>query len=198
MENNRGPTLVIHGGAGTIVRNNFTEEKQQEYREALKNSLKVGYEILAKGGNCPLFNAGKGSVFTKGGKNELEASIMLGISSHTAGACTLLHTIKNPIILAKTLLLDPDNPHVFLGGIEAENYAKSKGLEIVDPSYFFTKLRWKQHLDGLEKGKISKNSENMISVIGEDINDEFNQDPTGTVGAVAVDAKGIIAVATST
>ncbi|CAG8652007.1 5407_t:CDS:2, partial [Scutellospora calospora] len=148
---NHGPTIVIHGGAGVIDRKSFPENKQKEYLDALKESLLAGYEILRKGGNCPFFNAGKGSVFTISGKNELEASIMLGIDSHTAGACTLLKTVKNPIILAKTLLQDPENPHVFLGGIEAEKYAKSKGLEMVDPGYFWTQQRWKQHLDGLEK-----------------------------------------------
>ncbi|CAG8573707.1 10270_t:CDS:2 [Acaulospora colombiana] len=214
MTNNYGPTLVISGGAGTIERDNFPAEEQQKYLDALKESLRVGYKILIEGGSsidaveasvisledCPLFNAGKGSVFTIGGKNELESSIMLGIPSHTAGACTLLHTIKNPIVLAKTLLLDPENPHVFLGGIEAEKYAKSKGLEMVDPSYFFTEQRWKQHMDGLEKGKSSEN-------IGYDapqlnFNDasqpEFDPSPMGTVGAVAVDVNGIIAAATST
>lgn len=120
---------------------------------------------------------------------------MLGTSSHAAGACALLRTIKNPISLAKTLILDPDNPHVFLAGIEAENYAKSKGLETVDPSYYFTEFRWKQHMDGL--GKSPSNSEDTIIVKREDPA-EYNQSPTGTVGAVAVDANGIIAAATST
>jgi len=111
---------------------------------------------------------------------------MIGTPDHPAGASTLLHTVKNPITLAKTLLLDPENPHVFLGGIEAEEYAKKKGLEIVDPCYFWTEQRWKQHLEGLEKGN----------------NDSLKVDsspyPMGTVGAIAVDKNGIIATATST
>src|SRR3954452_7925511 len=102
---------------------------------------------------------------------------MIGTSNHLAGASTLLHTVKNPITLAKTLLLDPENPHVFLGGIEAEEYAKKKGLEIVDPCYFWTKRRWKQHLEGLEKDNNEANSSPY---------------PMGTVGAVAVDKNGII------
>ncbi|CAG8449138.1 14346_t:CDS:2 [Funneliformis mosseae] len=195
-ENNYGPTLVIHGGAGTIARKDFSEKLQNEYLDALKESLFAGYKILLNGGNsmdavevavrvmedCPLFNAGKGSVFTIGGKNELESSFMIGTSDHPAGASTLLHTVKNPITLAKTLLLDPENPHVFLGGIEAEEYAKKKGLEIVDPGYFWTKGRWQQHLEELNKGN----------------NEVDSLYPMGTVGAVAVDKNGIIATATST
>ena len=110
---------------------------------------------------------------------------MIGTSNHPAGASTLLHTVKNPITLAKALLLDPENPHVFLGGRLAEEYAKKKELEIVDPGYFWTKKRWKQHLEGLEK----------------DNNNSLETDssyPMGTVGAVAVDKNGIIATATST
>ncbi|CAB4435928.1 unnamed protein product [Rhizophagus irregularis] len=198
VEINHGPTLVIHGGAGTIVRENYSVQK--EYLDALKESLMAGHRILLSGGNsidaveaavrimedCPLFNAGKGSVFTIGGKNELESSIMIGTSNHPAGASTLLHTVKNPITLAKTLLLDPENPHVFLGGIVAEEYAEKKGLEIVDPSYFWTKKRWKQHLEGLEK-----DNNNYLEM-------DSSPYPMGTVGAVAVDKNGIIATATST
>ncbi|CAG8831801.1 37218_t:CDS:2, partial [Gigaspora margarita] len=208
---NHGPTLVIHGGAGIINRNNFPESKQKEYIDALNGALLVGYEILKKGGDsidaveasvrvmedCPFFNAGKGSVFTLSGKNELEASIMLGIDSHTAGACTLLHTVKNPITLAKTLLQDPENPHVFLGGIEAEKYAKSKGLEMVDPAYFWTKQRWKQHLDGLEKKK-PENLKMLNNLDGGDSRDADDPISMGTVGAIAVDINGIISTATST
>ncbi|GBC05643.1 hypothetical protein RclHR1_06330013 [Rhizophagus clarus] len=199
VEINHGPTLVIHGGAGTIARKNFSAQK--EYLDALKESLMTGYRILLNDGNsidaveaavrimedCPLFNAGKGSVFTIGGKNELESSIMIGTSDHPAGASTLLYTVKNPITLAKTLLLDPENPHVFLGGIAAEEYAEKKGLEIVDPSYFWTKKRWKQHLEGLEKG-----NNNYLEM------DSSPYPPMGTVGAVAIDKNGIIATATST
>ncbi|CAG8497669.1 17742_t:CDS:2, partial [Racocetra persica] len=209
---NHGPTLVIHGGAGVIDRANFPESKQKEYLDALKESLLVGYEVLRKGGSsfdavvasvivmedCPFFNAGKGSVFTISGKNELEASIMHGVDSHPAGACTLLKTVKNPIILAKTLLQDPENPHVFLGGIEAENYAKSKGLEMVDPGYFWTKHRWKQHLDGLEKKDLIPENLRMLNNLDAGDSSDNDPNPIGTVGAVAVDIDGIISTATST
>ncbi|RIA81781.1 nucleophile aminohydrolase [Glomus cerebriforme] len=199
VEIDHGPTLVIHGGAGIITCKQFSLQNQEEYIDALKKSLMAGYKILLNGGNsidvveaavrimedCPLFNAGKGSVFTISGKNELESSIMIGTSDHPAGASTLLHTVKNPITLAKTLLLDPENRHVFLGGVEAEEYAKKKGLGIVDPCYFWTKRRWKQHLEGLENG-----NKNLAT--------DLNPYPKGTVGAVAVDKNGIIATATST
>ncbi|CAG8679411.1 270_t:CDS:2, partial [Cetraspora pellucida] len=214
---NHGSTLVIHGGAGIIDRKDFPESKQKEYLDALKKALLAGHEILKEGGSsidavvasvkvmedCPFFNAGKGSVFTISGKNELEASIMQGVDSHAAGACTLLSTIKNPIILAKTLLQDPENPHVFLGGIEAEKYAKSKGLEIVDPGYFWTKHRWKQHLDELENKKpMQPENLRMINNLNNgdsrDVCDAADPSPIGTVGAVAVDINGIISTATST
>ncbi|KAG9294367.1 hypothetical protein G9A89_001872 [Geosiphon pyriformis] len=211
---NHGPTLVIHGGAGLMIRKNFPLEEQRKYLDALDESLRAGNAILLAGGSsidavetavrvledCPLFNAGKGSVFTIGGKNELEASIMIGTKIHPAGACTLLHTVKNPISLAKTILLDPKNPHVFLGGEEAEKYAKTNGLEIVDPGYFWTKSRWEQHKRRLEKGKgISLAFEDSINLPSlRSKNDNFDYYPKGTVGAVAVDINGIIASATST
>ncbi|CAH1760087.1 14571_t:CDS:2 [Entrophospora sp. SA101] len=204
---NHGPTLVIHGGAGALLRENLSIEERQKYLIALEESLKAGNELLKNGGkaidvveaavrvmeDCPLFNAGKGAVFTIGGKNELESSIMVGTMDHPAGASTLLHTVKNPITLAKTLLLDADNPHVFLGGVEAENYAKVNGLELVDPKYFWTEKRWKQHLEGLEKKKKGGKDDDWYSLAP-----GFDSSPMGTVGAVAVDKYGTIATATST
>ncbi|CAG8454771.1 10816_t:CDS:2 [Paraglomus brasilianum] len=165
---NHGPTLLIHGGAGKIVKKRIPceeipDDQKKEYLQAMKEALKVGCDILKRGGravdaveaairvmeDCPLYNAGKGAVFTRSGKNELESSIMIGTPSHPAGAVTLLRTVKNPVVLAKTLMLDPDNYQVFLGGEGAEEYAKEKGLELVDPSYFWTEARWKEHLEGL-------------------------------------------------
>ncbi|CAG8595577.1 8347_t:CDS:2, partial [Ambispora leptoticha] len=210
---NHGPTLIIHGGAGNLRRELF--ELEQEYREALKNSLFAGHQILKNGGSSldavveavcvmedsPLFNAGKGSVFTLGGKNELEASIMIGTPDHQAGAATLLYTVKNPIKLAKEILLDPQVPHVFLGAQWAEEYAKEKGLELVDPKYFWTERRWKQHMDGLEQRELQP--QNIIattktSAAESNILSDKEVGSMGTVGAVAVDKDGIIAVATST
>ncbi|CAG8582567.1 71_t:CDS:2 [Ambispora gerdemannii] len=205
---NHGPTLVIHGGAGTMRRKDYPPEKRREYFQSLEESLIAGYKILLDGGSsidaveaavrimedCPLFNAGKGSVFTIGGKNELESSIMIGTPLHPAGASTLLHTVKNPITLAKTILLDPECRYVFLGGSEAEKYAKDKELEIVDPGYFWTEHRWRQHLEGLEKQKPA--SSDFLNTLPS--KDELDANPKGTVGAVAVDKYGIIASATST
>ncbi|KAG9284765.1 hypothetical protein G9A89_000914 [Geosiphon pyriformis] len=217
---NNGPTLVIHGGAGRIRHEDYPSEREQKAIRALEVSLYAGNEILAKGGSSldaveaavrimeddPMFNAGKGSVFTIGGKNELEASIMIGTEYHPAGACTLLHTVKNPISLAKTILKDPNNSHVFLGGKDAEEYAKLKGLEIVDPSYFWTKNRWEQHMKGLENQKVEHGLVSNVQDVddGNLLSPELNKSPEldfgslGTVGAVAVDKDGVIAVATST
>ncbi|KAK9701856.1 hypothetical protein K7432_011543 [Basidiobolus ranarum] len=154
-------TLVIHGGAGTILRENLSPEMREKYLAGLNDSLLAGYTLLKQGGSALdaveaavnsmednyLFNAGKGAVFTKGGKNELEASIMDG-SNLKAGACTLLTTVKNPISLARQVMVQ--SPHNFLGGEAAEQLANKSGLDIVEPKYFFTEHRWKQHLSGLE------------------------------------------------
>jgi len=140
---------------------------------------------------------------------------MLGTPSHPAGATTLLHTVKNPITLAKTVLFDPGVPHVFLGGEEAEKYAREQGLETVDPRYFWTEARWKQHLEGLGKGRTKGReaegypNENWINGSEAEKNilhydagirkgECIDLNPMGTVGAVAVDYDGVIAVATST
>ncbi|KAK9701855.1 hypothetical protein K7432_011543 [Basidiobolus ranarum] len=186
-------TLVIHGGAGTILRENLSPEMREKYLAGLNDSLLAGYTLLKQGGSALdaveaavnsmednyLFNAGKGAVFTKGGKNELEASIMDG-SNLKAGACTLLTTVKNPISLARQVMVQ--SPHNFLGGEAAEQLANKSGLDIVEPKYFFTEHRWKQHLSGLESPG----------------NEPPAPAPKGTVGAVALDQFGNIATATST
>jgi len=135
---------------------------------------------------------------------------MLGTPSHPAGATTLLHTVRNPITLAKTILFDPEVPHVFLGGEEAEKYAREQGLEIVDPGYFWTEARWKQHLEGLGKGRTKdREAEGFLNGSWTEKNilhydagirkgECIDLNPMGTVGAVAVDYDGVIAVATST
>ncbi|KAL1924917.1 uncharacterized protein VTP21DRAFT_4571 [Calcarisporiella thermophila] len=191
--NHYGPTLVIHGGAGLIKRTSMTPELEKEYRAALEQALRTGWKALMAGTSMdavvaavevmedsPLFNAGKGSVFTITGKNELEASVMDG-SNGTAGACTLLHHVKNPIRLALAIQEDSAARHLFMGGAAAEEYASSKGLTLVDPSYFFTERRWKQHLENPDPT----------------LHDKSNL-PKGTVGAVAVDRFGNLATATST
>ena len=152
--------LVIHGGAGTILKSSMTAEKENAYKTKLTEALNAGYAELQKGNSAveavaasivimedsPLFNAGKGAVFTAEGKNELDASIMYG-KDKSAGAIAGVHTIKNPIKTAIAVMQKSE--HVMLSGVGAEQFAKDQNLEIVDPKYFWTKDRW----DGLQKLK---------------------------------------------
>ena len=197
--------LVIHGGAGTITRENMTAEKEKAYRAKLAEALKAGYTEIKKGSSSvdavaaaivimedsPLFNAGKGAVFTSDGKNELDASIMYG-KDLSAGAIAGVHTIKNPIKAAIAVM--QKSAHVMLSGNGAEIFAKESGLEIVDPKYFWTKDRW----DGLQKLK-KKETEKTPKISQNSIEDSYLIDQKfGTVGAVALDKNGHIAAGTST
>lgn len=200
-----GPiTLVIHGGAGTIKRENMTPEREKAYREGLNQALEAGYAVLESGGasldaviaaikvmeDNPLFNAGKGAVFTNEGKNELDASIMDG-SNLMAGAVAGVTTIKNPITAAYAVMTKSE--HVMMAGKGAEKFAQEQGLEIVDPSYFFDSIRWEQlqRVKGKELGKEANNIDPYV--------DPYVKDRKfGTVGAVALDRNGNIAAGTST
>src|SRR5262245_10642786 len=140
--------LVIHGGAGTIERSNMTPEKEREYRAGLERALRAGYEILKRGGSSldateaavrvleddPHFNAGRGSVFTSAGTNEMDASIMDG-KTLKAGAVGSVQHIKNPITLARLVM--EKSPHVMLDCTGAEAFAQANGMELVDQKYFF-------------------------------------------------------------
>jgi L-asparaginase / beta-aspartyl-peptidase len=194
--------LAIHGGAGTIERSKMTSEKERVYRAGLEQALRTGYEILQDGGSSldaaeaavrvleddPHFNAGRGSVFTSAGTNEMDASIMDG-RSLKAGAVGGVQHIKNPINLARLVM--EKSPHVMLAGAGAEAFAKASGIDLVDQKYFFTQERW----DALQKIKAAE--ENRASGDGKSflITD---QDRHGTVGAVALDKEGNLAAATST
>jgi beta-aspartyl-peptidase (threonine type) len=196
-----GPiTLVIHGGAGTIKRENMTPEREQAYNDALNNALEAGFEVLANGGksldaviaaikimeDSPLFNAGKGAVFTNEGKNELDASIMDG-SNLMAGAVAGVTTIKNPITAAYAVMTNSE--HVMMAGAGAEKFATEQGLEIVNPSYFFDSLRWEQ----LQRAKQNEGNKEASLI------DPYTKDKKfGTVGCVALDQFGNIAAGTST
>lgn len=199
LETKHEYALVIHGGAGTILKQNMTPEKEASYREALSQALAIGQEILAEGGksmdaveqvihhmeDSPLFNAGKGAVFTNAGTNELDASIMEGLNQE-AGAVGNVSNIKHPISAARLVL--EKSPHVMLTGRGAEEYAKIHGIEQVDASYFHTDRRWK----GLEKAKKKEEKEKTpVTTVSED--EKF-----GTVGAVALDNYGNIVAGTST
>jgi L-asparaginase / beta-aspartyl-peptidase len=212
-------TLVIHGGAGTITRANMSPEKEKAYREVLNMALQKGYSILKNGGtsiqavesaimvmeDSPLFNAGKGAVFTHEGKNELDAAIMDG-KTLKAGAIAGVTMIKNPIRTAIAVM--EKSPHVLLIGKGAETFAREQKMEIVDPSYFYTEARFKAlqkakqeekiELDHTEKLKKelpkqpktgSVNSEELIFTEGKKF---------GTVGCVALDKFGDLAAGTST
>jgi len=184
------PVLVIHGGAGNIQ--NMSAEMEEAYRQKLSEALTAGYTVLENGGSSleaavaainimedsPLFNAGKGAVFTNEGKNELDASIMDG-SNLQAGAVASITTVKNPINAALAVMLH--SPHVMLVGAGADEFAAEQGLEIVEPSYFHTERRMKQ-LERLQQKETSKS--------------DFHK--WGTVGAVALDKYGNLAAATST
>ncbi|MBL4707383.1 MAG: isoaspartyl peptidase/L-asparaginase [Flavobacteriales bacterium] len=194
-----GPiTIVIHGGAGTILKKNMTLEKEQAYREKLAEALNLGYEVLENGGtsieavassirileDSPLFNAGKGAVFTNQGKNELDASIMDGKTSK-AGAVAGVTTVKNPIMAALAVM--ENSPHVMMSGGGAELFAVEQGIEIADSGYFFTKRRYNS------LRRIQKKEEEQSAYLTENPDYKY-----GTVGAVALDSDGNIAAGTST
>ncbi|KNC96491.1 uncharacterized protein SPPG_08080 [Spizellomyces punctatus DAOM BR117] len=203
--------LVLHGGAGVIPPDSLPPPTREKYVVALKEALLAGYTVLNEGGtsldateaavrvmeDCPLFNAGKGAVFSRDGKNMCEASIMDG-RTMKAGATTLLTTVKNPISLAR--VIKDTTPHVFIAAPEAEKLAAESGLEIVDPSYFFTEHRWKQHLEQpADSPAISESApahyKDQLPSYSEKDADPY---PQGTVGACALDTHGDLAAATST
>jgi len=177
--------IVIHGGAGNASNRDLNEEQQKEYKEKLGQALAIGEQILKDGGtcieaiektinyleNCPLFNAGKGAVFTHNGTNELDASIMRGWDLN-AGAVASVCDIKHPISAAIEVMNNSE--HVLLAGKGASEFAKKQGIEIVDSSYFFTEKRWKSLKKILDAEK------------------------HGTVGCVVLDKDGNLAAGTST
>lgn len=202
--------LVIHGGAGTILKKNMTPEKEKAYQQGLQLALQTGYDILNNGGTSlnaveaavrvmednPLFNAGKGAVFTNEGKNEMDAAIMNG-KTLAAGSVASVTTIKNPISAARAVM--EKSEHVMLIGAGAEKFAKQQGLEIVDPSYFYTEDRWRglqqvRREDSL-KTELDHGSKKGTSGIKQSNNRDYKY---GTVGAVALDKAGNLAAATST
>ncbi len=177
--------IVIHGGAGSVTRDNVSAELDAEYRKALSEALETGKKILAEGGSAldavektirimednPLFNAGKGAVFTHEGKNELDAAIMDG-SNLGAGSVACVTDIMNPISAARKVMTN--SPHVMLTGAGASQFAKEQGLEIVPPSYFYTERKFSELQEILKKEK------------------------NGTVGCCALDKSGNLAAGTST
>jgi beta-aspartyl-peptidase (threonine type) len=187
------PVFILHTGAG-LVHEGLTPERDAHMREVMKQAAEKSYGILKSGGSSldavsaaiviledePEFNAGKGAVFNHDGKNELDASIMDG-ATLSAGAVANVHRVKNPILLARAVM--EKSPHVMMVGDGAEEFAKSVGITLVDPKYFYTERRWQELQKALKEDEEKKKS---------------TASKHGTVGAVALDAKGNLAAGTST
>ncbi|WP_316756638.1 isoaspartyl peptidase/L-asparaginase [Pedobacter aquatilis] len=200
--------MVIHGGAGTILKKNMTPEKEAAYIAVLTQALKAGYAKIQEGKtsldaveatihvleNDPHFNAGKGAVFTHDGRNELDAAIMDG-KTQMAGAVAGVTTVKNPISAARAVM--EKSEHVMMVGAGADQFAKEAGLEIVDPKYYWTKERW----DGLQQA-IKEDSTKAVldhgSKKSELLGSKNHDYKFGTVGCVALDKAGNLAAGTST
>ena len=206
--------IVIHGGAGNISREYMTAEAEEAYTLKLEEAIRVGYEILNNGGNSldavektinvledsPLFNAGKGAVFTNAETNELDASIMDG-KTLNAGASAGTRTVKNPINLARAVM--ENSPHVMLAGHGADVFAQEQGLEIVDTSYFYTEKSYNSLQRVKEYEEKSSSAKAPDDKEKADNNTAFydsaiKNSKFGTVGCAALDKNGNLAAGTST
>jgi beta-aspartyl-peptidase (threonine type) len=200
--------LVIHGGAGTITRAKLTTEREQAYTQVLAQALTAGHAVLSAGGSSidaviaaivvmedsPLFNAGKGAVFSNAGCIELDAAIMDG-STLMAGSVAAVTTVRNPIRAAHAVMTQ--SPHVMLMGQGADAFAAEKGLEIVDPSYFYTQFRWNQLQKAIAQGRLLQDHDAIPNTPQLDANEKTDE-KWGTVGAVALDRQRNLAAGTST
>ncbi len=218
--------LAVHGGAGTILKSEMTAELETEYRNGLENALKIGWKILKNGGsslgaveasvieleNFPLFNAGRGAVFTHEGKNEFDASIMNG-ANLDCGAVAFVKNVKNPIKLARLVMEKTE--HILLAGNGANEFAEQMKVEFAEDDYFFTDFRYQQFLKAREQGVVQldhtiveksqvPSPKSQVENEAKTTNDEQqttnknNRKSLGTVGAVACDSNGNLAAATST
>lgn len=199
-------TLVIHGGAGNITPAMMNQEQETQYRLGLKTALDKGYEVLEKNGtaidavvaaieeleNNVLFNAGRGSVFTKKGLHEMDAAIMDG-SNLAAGAVAGVRNIKNPITLAKEVMLH--SGHVLLSGKGAGEFALKHGIGLMPDEYFFNKDRYEQWVEIRDSDftQLDHKGDNLKGIVATNTDHKF-----GTVGAVACDWQGNLAAGTST
>jgi beta-aspartyl-peptidase (threonine type) len=186
--------IVIHGGAGTLPRAEMSGDSERKYRAGLTEAIDAGYAVMQDGGTSldavtravmllednPLFNAGRGSVFTLDGRNEMDASIMEGRTLQAGAVCGLTR-IRNPVELARAVM--ERSEHVMLAGAGAEEFAASQGISFVPQSYFHTPERWRQ-LERIRAGEFGLSGHTISHV--------------GTVGAVALDTRGHLAAATST
>jgi len=190
-------TIAIHGGAGTIHKSQMSDEKEAAYKAALSAALYAGYALLEKGGSAldavekavsemedsPLFNAGKGAVFTHEGTHEMDAAIMEG-KTRMGGAVAGIERVKNPVQLAKLIM--EKSGHVFLAGEGALVFAKENNVQLEAAEYFHDDLRYKQWQEALKNDVVQLD------------HSPLNEKKFGTVGAVALDQEGNIAAATST
>ena len=210
-------SLAIHGGAGVIERDSLSPEQEAAYRAALQKALDAGSTVLEAGGSAldavqaaiqlmeddPLFNAGRGAVFTAAGRNELDAAVMNG-PDLTAGAVAGLTTTRHPIAAARAVM--ERSPHVMLIGAGADAFAASQGLEHVEPVWFFTQRRWDQLIRALTEQGAPLPPLPPAGAPGSPIGGQASAQPApplderkfGTVGAVALDAQGRLAAGTST
>lgn len=196
-------SIAIHGGAGTILKEDMTPELEESYRVALKSALDAGYAVIENGGtavnavkaaivsmeDCPLFNAGKGAVFTKKGVNEMDAAIMDG-SNLDAGAVAGVRNVRNPVELADEVRLH--SGHVFLSGKGANDFAIKQGIKLEPDDYFYSQYRYDQWRE------IRDSDFYQLDHKGDTLVGLMKDKKFGTVGAVACDDKGNIAAATST
>ncbi|MBL7943843.1 MAG: isoaspartyl peptidase/L-asparaginase, partial [Flavobacteriales bacterium] len=187
--------LAIHGGAGTISRSQMPAEKEAAYRKALEDALSVGIAILENGGHaldaveaavmsledCPLFNAGRGAVFTHDGRHEMDASLMRG-DTLQAGAVAGISGVRHPVQLARRVM--ENTGHVLLSGAGAVAFAREEGLEFQPDDWFFSEFRHAQWQEALR--------DDVVRL------DHSGEKKFGTVGAVAIDQNGNLAAATST
>jgi len=200
--------LAIHGGAGTISRSSMTADLEREYRNGLKAALRAGWSILEDRGSAieaveaavvsledfPLFNAGRGSVFTHEGTNEMDAAIMDG-SALKAGAVAFVRNVKNPIKLARLVMQCTE--HVLLAADGANKFATEMNVEHAPDEYFFTEHRWQQLQDAIAAGRVQlDHTPAETRPVGSVSRGQ--ETSLGTVGAVACDSEGRLAAATST
>lgn len=191
------PCLVVHGGSGTVLRSSLTQEQEQQYLAGLNEALLHGKEVLEAGRSaidavtsavsaledCPMFNAGRGSVFASDGSQEMDASIMNGIDQ-TAGSVAMVRGVRNPIQLARLVM--EKSGHVLLAGHGAEEFGRSQNVKFEEKEYFFDEFRYQQwqQIKGTDRTQLD--------------HAQLTDEKFGTVGAVAVDHDGNVAAATST
>jgi beta-aspartyl-peptidase (threonine type) len=205
--------LVAHGGAGVIGKGDLKPEQERTYREAMARVARAGADVLAAGGGAvdaveaairlleddPLFNAGRGAVFTAEGAIELDASIMDG-ATRAAGAVAGLTRTRHPISAARAVM--ERSPHVFLGGEGAEAFARTQGLEAVEPSFFFTERRWRALARELRRQGLAVPPRPAHAPAEAEAEGRaalaHDEGKRGTVGVVALDAQGNVAAGTST